>query len=62
MDNKMNKLWDYILETELATEDEISLITAINGTNLEAFESILYVRTGYRSLEQILECEGLDRV
>ena len=57
MDNKMNKLWDYILETELATEDEISLITAINGTNLEAFESILYVRTGYRSLEQILECE-----
>ena len=57
MDNKMNKLWDYILETELATEDEISLITAINGTNLEAFESILYVRTGYRSLEQILERE-----
>ena len=49
----MNELWDYIIECQIATEDEICLVTSINGTNLDTFESILYSRTGYRSLEQI---------
>ena len=53
----MNELWDYITEYEIATENEICLITSINGTNLETFEDILYCRTGYRSLEQIKDCE-----
>ena len=57
MDKEMNKLWDYLLECEIATQEEINLVTAINGTNLDSFESILYARTGYRSLEQILGCE-----
>ena len=49
----MHELWDYLIDYEIATEDEIKLVTSINGTNLEAFESILYSRTGYRDLEQI---------
>ena len=53
MDKEMHELWDYIIDYEIATEDEIKLVTSINGTNLEAFESILYSRTGYRDLEQI---------
>ena len=57
MNKKMNELWDYITEYEIATEDEICLITSINGTNLDTFESILYSRTGYRSLDQIKEIE-----
>ena len=57
MDKEMNKLWDYLLECEIATQEEINLVTAINGTNLDSFESILYARTGYRSLEQNLDCE-----
>ena len=57
MDKKMNELWDFITEYEIATENEICLITSINGTNLDTFESILYSRTGYRSLEQIKDME-----
>ena len=57
MDKEMNELWDYITEREIATENEIRLITSINGTNLDTFESILFSRTGYRSLEQILDCD-----
>ena len=57
MDKKMNELWDYITEWNIATENEICLVTSINGTNLDTFESILYSRTGYRSLEQIKDCE-----
>ena len=51
----MHKLWDYIIEQEIATENEVSLVTSINGTNLDTLEDILYVRTGYRSLEQLLD-------
>ena len=54
---KINELWDFITEYEIATENEICLITSINGTNLDTFESILYSRTGYRSLEQIKDME-----
>tara|TARA_Y100001938_G_scaffold145285_1_gene221597 strand:+ start:817 stop:996 length:180 start_codon:yes stop_codon:yes gene_type:complete len=57
MDKEMNELWDYITEYEIATENEIALITSINGTNLDTFESILFSRTGYRSLDQIKEME-----
>lgn len=58
MSNSENKLWDYLEETGTATNKELCLVTSINGLNLEALESVLYVRTGYRSLEQITEAEG----
>ena len=58
MNKEINKLWDYLTDYEIATDKEICLVTSINGTNLESLESILYCRTGYRSLEQINEMEG----
>ena len=60
MDKEMHELWDYLTDYEIATEDEIKLVTSINGTNLDTFESILYSRTGYRSLDQIKESEEDD--
>ena len=56
-DKDRNELWDYLLETMIATENELQLITSINGFNLDSLNSVLYVRTGYRSLEQIKDCE-----
>ena len=47
-----DKLHDYLLSRDIATEKEISLVTSINGYNLEALEGILYSRTGYRDLKQ----------
>ena len=55
MDNKLIELWDYIVEQGIATEDELRLVTSINGTNEDSFNSVLYSRTGYRSLEQLKE-------
>ena len=55
MDNKLEIIWDYIVETGIATEDELRLITSINGTNEDSLNSVLYSRTGYRSLEQLTE-------
>ena len=56
-DKKRDELWDYLLETQLATEEELQLVTSINGFSLETLESVLYVRTAYRSLDQIKEME-----
>mgnify|MGYP003641422312 FL=1 len=50
-------IWDYIIDNGIATEDELRLVTSINGMNEEALNSVLYCRTGYRSVEQITDCE-----
>ncbi len=54
---KISNLWDYLLYEDIATEEELKLVTDINGYNEESLNSVLYSRTGYRSLEQI---ETLD--
>ena len=51
-DNELTTLWDNLIAYEIATEEELQLITSINGYNLEALEDVLYVRTGYRSRDQ----------
>ena len=58
MNEELSDLWDYLLMNAIATQEELQLITSINGMNLESLESVLYYRTGYRSLEQIDDMEG----
>lgn len=48
-------VWNRIIELEIATEDELTLVTSINGYNIDSLNDIIYVRTGYRDIEQ-LEC------
>jgi hypothetical protein len=57
MDTEQTELWDYLVEMGIATEEELQLVTSINGMNLESLESVLYCRTSYRSLDQIKEME-----
>lgn len=49
------KLWDYIIENDIASEETLKIITSINGYNIETLNDVLYATTGYRSLEQIKE-------
>lgn len=49
----LDKYFDYLVDTQTATREEIELVTSINGWNEKSFDDILYVRTGYRDLEQI---------
>jgi hypothetical protein len=56
-DNELEALWDNLTMYEIATENELQLITDINGYNLEALEDVLYARTGYRSWDQYKESE-----
>ena len=54
-----DKIWDVLLSNKLATEDEMRLVTNINGWTVESMESIIYVKTGVRNLEQ-LKGEGYE--
>lgn len=54
------ELWDNLVQYEIATKEELQLVTSINGYSVETLNDVLYVRTAYRSWEQMAECEGLD--
>ena len=57
MEQKMFELWDTMVELGIATDEEIGLATALMGRNIGTLESVLFIRTGYRSLSQFLEEE-----
>ena len=50
-----DEFFDFLVEYGIATEEEIRLVTAINGYNEETLNDILYARTGNRSVEQFLK-------
>ena len=55
-DRKMKKeyeLWDWLVDMEIATDEELKLITGINGLTIETLNDVLYYRTGYRDREQM---------
>ncbi len=52
-----NDMWNLLEDRGIATEEEIRLVTDINGFTEEALLDILYARTGYRNFEQ-MEDEG----
>jgi len=55
MKNNLDIIFDFLVENEIATENEIRLVTCINGYNETALNDIIYVKTGYRTLKQYKE-------
>jgi len=51
--------WDFLIESEIATEEELKLVTSINGMNEESLNDVIYVRTGTRDIEQLKEELGV---
>jgi hypothetical protein len=60
MKDKLSEIWDYIELNGIATNEELQLVTCINGYNEETLNDVIYARTGYHSVDQIEECEGED--
>lgn len=46
-------IYDYLIDNEIATKNEIDLVTYINGDNVTSLLDILYVRTGFTSWIQL---------
>ena len=45
--------YETLIGINIATEEEISLVTSINGNSEETYLDILFARTGCRTLEQL---------
>ena len=50
-----NDMWDFLIDNEIATEDELRLVTDVAGFNDETMEAVLYSRTGYQDFDQWIE-------
>lgn len=57
MTEREEYIWSKLVELDIATDDEILLVTKILNSSEKTLNSILYVRTGYRDLEQMFDEE-----
>ena len=53
----LNKTYDFIVNNSIATENEITLVTCINGYNQTSLNNIIYAKIGYHDMQQVLNCE-----
>lgn len=50
--------YDMMVEMEIATAEELNLArNLVSGSWNEVLDAVCYVRTGYKTFEQYLECE-----
>ena len=54
MNYTTGQVWDLLLQYDVATENELKLVTTINGYNIDTLNDVLYARTGLRSIEQMI--------
>lgn len=59
-DAELEAAWDFLVSHDIATTEELQLITSINGYNINTLNAVLYVRTGYRDVAQFKEYEDLE--
>ena len=52
-EERIEQVWNYLVEKEIASDDELRLVTKINGYREEVLNDVIYVRTGYHDLEQL---------
>lgn len=53
MSRNIESVWSLLVDMEIATDEELQLVTAINGYNIDTLNDIIYVRTGYHDIEQL---------
>lgn len=50
-------VWNTIEELGIATNEELGLACALCGTTEQTLNRVLYIRTGYRTIEQLVNDE-----
>jgi hypothetical protein len=56
----IDDVWGILVDYEIATEEELKLVTDINGYNMETLNDVIYVRSAYRDIEQLIEYDLTD--
>ena len=53
MKDETAKVWDYLIDNNIASEETLRVVTNINGYNVDTLNDVLYSETGYRSIDQL---------
>lgn len=57
MKKEEDKIFDFIVSNNIATEEEVALVNSVAGYSVENLNAIIYARTSYHDAEQCLTCE-----
>lgn len=49
-----NEIYQLLIEQELFTENELNLVTCINGYNMETLNDCAYARYGVRTANELI--------
>lgn len=55
-----HEIYDYLLDTNIAEEQTLEVVTSINGYNKQTLNDVIYTLTGYRDIKQFLEYEDTE--
>lgn len=55
LNDKELALWEQMVKLGICTDEELGLATALCGPSIQTLNRVLYIRTGYRSIEQMME-------
>lgn len=53
MSRNIESVWELLVDMEIATDEELQLVTSINGYNIDTLNDVIYVRTGYHDIDQL---------
>lgn len=53
MNREVGEVWEVLVDMEIATDEELQLVTSINGYNVDTLNDVIYARTGYHDMEQL---------
>jgi len=53
MNGNIEYVWTLLVDMGIATDEELQLVTSINGYSIETLNDVIYVRTGYHNIEQL---------
>lgn len=52
------RIWQYLIDSGIANEEELELVTDVAGYSVKTMEAVIYAKTGYNDLEQLMEEMG----
>lgn len=57
--DEISQIEEFIIQNQIASEEAVRLVTDISGRSLNTLNDVLFVKTGYRSIQQIYESEPI---
>ena len=55
--NNADHAWDFLIKYDIATKNELTLVTGIMGYNWDTCMEVLQWKTGYQDIEQYIDNE-----